>query len=305
VRINEAMTYIQVLILALIQGAAELLPVSSTAHVILAGKLMGYKKTSSAEFVFLLVMLHTGTMFAVLKYFWPRWRRLLLPSGESPVTGMSKGRFFQMIFLATVCTGVLGMGLKFLIEKIVLMKMLGQEKAEVEDLFESLPLMSAALFSVGIFIILSGFVATGREARGERGARIITPRLSISIGLVQGLCLPFRGFSRSGATISTALCGGMDRMLAEDFSFALAVVLTPPVIIRELYRLLHDPNRTSEIQFVDLIMPGLVGMVFSFLAGLVALRVLSAALERGQWKYFGYYCILFSIVVLCAAFKGF
>ena len=94
-------------------------------------------------------------------------------------------------------------------------------------------------------------------------------------------------------------------MLAEDFSFALAVVLTPPVIIRELYRLLHDPNRTSEIQFVDLIMPGLVGMVFSFLAGLVALRVLSAALERGQWKYFGYYCILFSIVVLCAAFKGF
>ena len=65
--------YIQVLILALIQGACELLPVSSSAHVIAAEKLMGLDP-SSPEMTMLLVMLHTGTMFAVIVYFWRRWQ---------------------------------------------------------------------------------------------------------------------------------------------------------------------------------------------------------------------------------------
>jgi undecaprenyl-diphosphatase len=316
------MNYIQILILALIQGAAELLPVSSSAHVILAAKLMGYEDTSSPDFVFLLVMLHTGTMFAVLFYFWPRWRRLLSGTPDSipmshpstltapplPPVGLARGQFFKMIALATVCTGLLGLGLKFLIEKVILVKILGREKGEVEDLFKSLPLMGAALLSVGVFIILSGIAAARREALGQSDVRTITPRVSIWIGLVQGLCLPFRGFSRSGATISTALCAGMDRMLAEDFSFALAVVITPSVIVLELYRLLtthHSSLTTNDARFADLLLPGIVGMVFSFVAGLAALHVLSAALEKGRWKFFGYYCILFSLVVLYAAHKGY
>lgn len=316
VRINDAMNYIQVLILALIQGAAELLPVSSSAHVIFAAKLMDYEdKPSSPKFVFLLVMLHTGTMFAVIYYFWPRWRRLLFPprlppnpAHDSLPAGVSRGQFFKMIFLATACTGVLGLGLKFFIEKVVLVKILGHQKGEVEELFESLPLMAAALFSVGIFIIVSGLIATRREARGQDGARTIKPRVAICIGLVQGLCMPFRGFSRSGATISTALCGGMDRMLAEDFSFALAVALTPPVIMLELYRVLtahHSPLTSGDTRLADLLLPGFMGMVFSFVAGLAALHVLSAALEKGRWRYFGYYCILFSFVVIAAALAGY
>ena len=72
----DVMHYVQIAVLALIQGAAELLPVSSSAHVILAQRVMGMDP-SRPEQVFLLVMLHTGTMFAVLVYFWPRWRRLL------------------------------------------------------------------------------------------------------------------------------------------------------------------------------------------------------------------------------------
>jgi undecaprenyl-diphosphatase len=248
-------------------------------------------------------------MFAVLYYFWPRWRRWFSPPSlpnvaqESP--RLTRVQFFKMIALATACTGVLGLGLLFLIEKVILIKMLGHEKGEVEELFKSLPLMSAALISVGVFIIVAGFVNTRREAEGVRGTREITPRVSILIGLVQGLCLPFRGFSRSGATISTALCNGVDRMLAEDFSFALAVTLTPPVIVRELYRLLRDTNWNSDTRLVDLLLPGIMGMVCSFAAGLAALHVLSAALEKGRWKYFGYYCLLFSLVVLWAASNGY
>jgi len=329
------MSYVQILILALIQGAAELLPISSTAHVILVARLMGYKDTSNPEFVFLLVMLHTGTMFAVLYYFWPRWRRWFseeakpqstqrTPREESNTSSVSsvtsvatnsqrftRFQFFKMIALATACTGVLGLGLLYLIEKVILIKMLGHEKGEVEDLFKSLPLMAAALISVGVFIIIAGIrrvkknepQSTKRAPRED--SREIGPRVSILIGLVQGLCLPFRGFSRSGATISTALLCGVDRMLAKDFSFALAVTLTPPVIIRELYRLLRDADWTGNTRLVDLLLPGLLGMGCSFVAGLAALHILSAALEKGRWKYFGYYCLAFALVVILAAWMGY
>ena len=106
----ELSHFLQIAILALIQGAAELLPVSSSAHVILAQKLMGMDP-SDPKNVFLLVMLHTGTMFAVLVYFWPRWRRLL--SGPTEIPRESpRWHYLKMIVLATACTGVLGLGLK-------------------------------------------------------------------------------------------------------------------------------------------------------------------------------------------------
>jgi undecaprenyl-diphosphatase len=290
------MNYLQILLLAIIQGAAELLPVSSSAHVILAAKLMGLKP-SSPEFVFLLVMLHTGTMFAVLLYFWPRWKWLLLP--DVSTDRGARRQFLIAIVLATVCTGVLGLGLKEGIERIVLMGVLHREKAQVEDLFDSLPLMATSLVAVGLFIIVAGSRETKRETP------VISTRSAVWIGLVQGLCLPLRGFSRSGATISTALCRGIARPLAEDFSFALAFVLTPAIIGRGLYRLVRGADWPADTRLFDLMLPGLVGMVFSCLAGLVALKVLSALLERGHWKYFGYYCLVAALVVFAAAVAGY
>src|SRR3989442_13543366 len=95
--------YAKVLVLALIQGAAELLPVSSSAHVILAQKLMGLDP-SSPSMVFLLIMLHTGTMFAAIVYFWSGWKALLFPK-DSPGTGR---RFVMLILLPPAVPGVLG-----------------------------------------------------------------------------------------------------------------------------------------------------------------------------------------------------
>ena len=285
------MNYFEIAALALIQGAAELLPISSSAHVILATRLMG-RDPSSPEMTFLLVMLHTGTMFAVLFYFWPRWRSLLAAKAAE------HGQRLQlplMVFLATAVTGVVGLALLFLIEQVIFVQLLGHEKGEVEELFKNLPLVAAAPFAVGLLIIVAG----RRENRAETPA--ITVRSAVWIGLVQGLCLPFRGFSRSGATISTALLCGVARPLAEDFSFALAVVLTPPVLVRSLYRLLKAKEWTSSADIGQLLAPGLVGMVFSFLAGLAALRVLSAMLEQGRWRYFGYYCLGAAVVVAVSA----
>lgn len=294
------MSYLQIAILALIQGAAELLPVSSSAHVILAERLMGLDP-SSPKLTFLLVMLHTGTMFAVLVYFWRRWQALVWPAAaahEKESAFASRFHFLKMIVLATAVTGVLGFGLKLVIERVVLVGMLGHEKGEVEHLFKNLYLMAGSLFVVGCIIIAAGVL----EPRG--GDRPLTPTSSILIGTIQGLCLPFRGFSRSGATISMGLFQGVRRQLAEEFSFALAVVLTPPVIVLELYRLLRSEQWQGRGELLELLLPGVVGMAFSFVAGLAALRVLSAMLEGGKWKYFGYYCLAAAAVVLWAARSG-
>src|ERR1035438_1894236 len=132
------LNYFQILLLALIQGACELLPVSSSAHVIAAEKLMGLDP-SSPELTMLLVMLHTGTMFAVIVYFWNGWKRDYFAS-----LGQSQWFAVQVIG-ATVCTGVVGYGLKILIEKVF---MRGAEHAEIENLFSNLPLIAGALTAV-------------------------------------------------------------------------------------------------------------------------------------------------------------
>jgi undecaprenyl-diphosphatase len=277
------LNFFQILILALIQGACELLRVSSSAHVIVAEKLMGLDP-SSPEMTMLLVMLHTGTLFAVIVYFWKGWRRDYLAS-----SGQIQW-FAILVIIATACTGIVGYGLKIIIEKVVLR---GTPHAEVENLFNNLPLIAGALAAVGVLIIIAGL----REGKTASPSEI-QPRHSLWIGLVQGLCLPFRGFSRSGATISTGLLLGLPKQKLEEFSFALAVVLTPAVIGQEAHRLLKAHVLGAQDSVLHLFLPGLVGMVLSFIAGLLALKWLSQWLEGGYWKFFGFYCLAAAAGVL-------
>jgi undecaprenyl-diphosphatase len=275
--------FLQILVLAIVQGAAELLPVSSSAHVIVAEKLMGLDPTSP-QMTLLLVMLHTGTMFAVIVYFWASWRAAYFGSSQA-----FRASALQ-IALATASTGVVGLALLELIKRLVAG---GSTPFEVEQLFGNAKLMAAALAAAGVLIIASSRMVVGN---GE-----LTLRRAAWIGAVQGLCLPFRGFSRSGATISTGLALGIARKRAEEFSFALAVVLTPAVIVKEAHRLYKAHAAVTgnvSTGFWELAGPSVLGMGFSFLAGLLALRWLSAWLERGRWHFFGVYCLLASLVVL-------
>src|SRR5208283_3345573 len=162
--------------------------------------------------------------------------------------------FAIQIIVATICTGVVGYGLKEIIEK---MFMRGTPHAEVENLFNNLPLIAGALAAVGLLIIYAGW----REEKFPRHSEI-QPQHSVWIGIVQGICLPFRGFSRSGSTISTGLLLGLPRQKLEEFSFALAVVLTPPVVAKEAWRLLKEHALNGPGSAVHLFLPGIVGMVF-------------------------------------------
>jgi undecaprenyl-diphosphatase len=287
------MTLFQILILAIIQGAAELLPVSSSAHVIVAEKLLGLDPTRP-EMTLLLVMLHTGTMFAVVVYFWQSWRLTYFSSGRAFL------RFLKLLVLASALTGAVGLVLKHLIEKVALKEV---PHAEVEMLFGNLTLISLSLAAVGILIIYAG-LKDHRSIRRQGGA--LGAAGACLMGAVQGICLPFRGFSRSGATISTGLAMGLSRREVEAFSFALAVVLTPPVIVREVLRVLqaHAAAAAPGASSLGLFLPSLLGMVLSFATGLAALRWLSAWLEEGRWHLFGAYCICASMVVFVLSWSG-
>ncbi len=278
------MSILHVIILAVVQGLAELLPVSSSAHVIVAEKLMGMNP-SAPQMTLLLVMLHTGTMLAVIAYFWPRWRRTFFNSMPE------FKRFALALVIATFLTVIVGGGIIEFIEKVL---MRHQPHAWVEQLFSHLGLIAASLAVSGVFIIWAGLHERRRSKTAA--AHELTPRQYGWIGAIQGLCVPFRGFSRSGATISTALMLEVARPTAEDFSFALAVVLTPPAVAREVWRL-YQAQHHRLAAVVPAAMPSILGMLFAFLAGLLALKWLSGWLEKGRWHFFGIYCLFAAAVV--------
>jgi undecaprenyl-diphosphatase len=293
------MSILKVLILAIVQGLAELLPVSSSAHVVVAEKLM-HLDPSSPEMTLVLVMLHTGTMFAVIVYFWQQWKRSYFATSDA------FKRFAIRAIWATVLTAVVGYPLQKIVAKLAFP---GAPKAQIEDLFGRLDLVAYALFAVGLLILWAGMrereaesAATNAYDRSvARSGDNVTFSQAGWIGGVQGLSLPFRGFSRSGSTISAGLLAGANRERAERFSFALAVILTPAVVGREGLRLLKAAHEAKAMGApIDLhgsLVASVLGMVFSFLAGLAALRWLSSWLENGRWYLFGIYCLVAGGVV--------
>lgn len=299
------MDIIKVIILAIVQGLAELLPVSSSAHVVVAEKLM-HLDPSSPQMTLLLVMLHTGTMFAVIVYFWQTWLKTYFASMDVFL------RFAIRAAWATVLTGIIGFGLKTAIEHTMFK---GQPKAEIEQLFGRLDLIAPALAAAGLMILIAGLIERRQLQMASTASKIDSPHTSVTMGqagwmgFVQGLALPFRGFSRSGTTISMGMLTGANKERAERFSFALAVILTPAVVAQEGLRMMKDVHAQAALgNVVDLkgsLITSLLGAVFAFLAGLVALKWLSSWLESGKWYLFGIYCLIASAVVFYLHTQGY
>ena len=242
---------------------------------------------SSPPMTLLLVMLHTGTMFAVIVYFWHMWRSTYFQSFAA------FKKFAGFLILATALTGVVGELIIKIIEKTALR---GSPHAEIEDLFSHLEFIAPALAAAGVLISIAG-VLEKYPTRSRPETNDLNMRRAGLIGAVQGLCLPFRGFSRSGATISAGTLAGLTKSRAESFSFALAVALTPPAVLREAMRLIHAQHLSGSANLTSAVFPSVVGAVLAFVAGLLALRWLSRWLEGGRWYLFGIYCLLGAAVV--------
>lgn len=290
------MTWIHVVILAFVQGLTELLPVSSSAHVIVVAELLRENMSTPAN-ALLLVLLHTGTMFAVIAYFWRRWRTEFLSSW---------GDFYsyaKLVFVACLFSGLVALPVIKLVEHILSH---GQHGADIEILFRKLNWIAPALAAGGLLILYAGLHEVRQpEAvfKAEPGA--LSWRETIVVGILQGLAIPFRGFSRSGSTISGGLLSGGNRLKIESFSFAIGVAITPLAIAREVWRVYHKAGHAGvPVHFGAVLTPGLMGMVCAFFAGLLALRWLSRWLEQGRWYLFGIYCLAAAAAVQILYLRG-
>src|SRR5271170_5396031 len=207
------MPIFKVIVLAIVQGLAELLPVSSSAHVVVAEKLLGLDPTTP-QMTLLLVMLHTGTMFPVIVYFWNQWKKTYFSSSDA------FKRFLIRLVWASLLTAVIGEVIIKAIEKTAFK---GASKGEIELLFGRLDLIAPALAAAGLLILIAGLLEKRQMMTSTspsystlgRSEGSVTMRQAGWMGIVQGLALPFRGFSRSGSTISTGMLVGASKERAE------------------------------------------------------------------------------------------
>jgi undecaprenyl-diphosphatase len=290
------MSLLKAVVLAIVQGLTELLPVSSSAHVIITARLLQEDMSTPAN-AFLLVMLHTGTMVAVIVYFWRQWMDTFFSSRQAFF------RFAQLVFVACVLSGAVGYPLILAIVHILGGR---ASHAEIEDLFNKLNWIAPALGAAGILILYAGLREARHPANSTKGElRTVGWLQAVVMGIVQGFAIPFRGFSRSGSTISCGLMADGGRAPVESFSFAMAVAITPLAIAREVYRLVRaDIHAGASVNLAAALAPSLLGLACAFLAGLLALKWLSRWLQQGRWYWFGIYCLLAAVVVEWLYLRG-
>ena len=245
------MTYIESIILGIIQGLTEFLPVSSSGHLVLAEALLGVHPPG----VTFEVVLHLGTLFAVLVYFRSRIFELIHSVFDSK---MKKQRaMLGYLALGTIPAGVIGVAFKDFFEAA----------------FDS-PVSAAAMLLVTGLILLSTRLV-------PKQTKPVTALKAFLIGIGQAVAI-MPGISRSGSTISAGLLLGLKPAEAAEFSFLLAI----PAIGGAAVLNFDDLSKLP----VDQMGQYGVGMVASFLVALGAVYLVLESIRRGKFEYFAYYC---------------
>ncbi|WP_317853830.1 undecaprenyl-diphosphate phosphatase [Chakrabartyella piscis] len=258
------MDIIHALILGLIQGLTEFLPVSSSGHLVLFQNLFGITEGTQ----FFTILLHVATLVAVFIYYWEDIWTLI----KKPIQ-----RTTMLLIFGTIPTVIIAL--------------------LFNDTFD-------AIFGAGKFIgfnfIFTGCIllyADSCRSGRKRISRMSNPDAFI-VGTCQGLAI-LPAVSRSGMTISACLSRGMDRESAARFSFLLSI----PAILGAMVLMLKDVI-TGEVALGDSIgiMPMVVGFLAAAVSGYFAIRAMVNIIKRGKLKYFSYYVFILGIVLLVDQF---
>ena len=265
---------IKAVVMGIVEGLTEFLPISSTGHLILAGALLGFDDDKAKVFD---IAIQTGAIFAVILVYWEKIRKTL----EDLPTQKQAQQLALNVLIAFLPAVVLGL----LFGKTI--------KAHLFT-----PVVVATTFIVGGFIILW---AEKRQAAGGNAVRVtdaddMTWKDALKVGLVQCLAM-VPGTSRSGATIIGGMLLGLSRKAATEFSFYLAI---PTLIGAGVYSLYKE---RALLSLADVPMFS-VGLVVSFLSAWVCVRWLLRFIASHSFTGFAYYRIAFGIVVLLTAWTG-
>ena len=266
-------TFVQAVIMGIVQGLTEFLPVSSSGHLIIVPYLAGWHDPFITSLAFS-VMLHIGTLVALLVYFRADWLRLV-PAGFATIrdrsfNGDSDRRLAWLIAVATVPALVIGVALNDV----------------VESRFREVGL-------VALMLVVGGAILWLAERRGTRRLLAIdlTFPKALAIGFAQALAL-VPGISRSGISISAGLFAGLDRESAARFSFLMATPITAAAAAYETYKVV-----TGDIGVAIEVGPLVAGMLASLVSGIIAIAFLLRFLRTRSTDIFVAYRIVLAAVV--------
>ncbi len=267
------MTFLQAIILGVVQGLTEFIPVSSSGHLVLVPHFLGWEFPEKQEFIFN-VLVQWGTLFAVFVYFW----KDLTEIAKAFVQGiMRREPFFEpnsrmgwYLIIATLPAVVFGL--------------LGKDL--IEHAFASAKMTGYFLFLTAILLVIA-------ETIGRRSRRMeeITWLDSLLIGFSQVLAL-LPGVSRSGSTIAGGMTRHLDRSAAARFSFLMSV----PVMLGAGLLALKDLAELPVLN--DFLFPLLAGFLAALVSGYIAIRWLIAYLGKHSLYLFAGYCTVLGLIVV-------
>lgn len=256
------MEYLQIIVLGIVQGITEFLPISSDGHLVVANEV--FESLSSQPLpeddLLVTLILHQGTLLSILTVFHREIWRLL---------GANR-RLIPLLILGTIPAAAAGLLLKKYFH------------AELTS-----PMLTACMLPLNGLLLLW----ISRQKPGEQGYENITWKQALAIGLAQAFA-PLPGISRSGTTIAAGLAVGLSRQAAATFSFLLAIPALAGVGVLAIKDLWEGEKVSST--------PGplLVGAALSFVVGLAALWLLLKWLRQGKLAPFGWWCIGLGVVLL-------
>ena len=263
------MTIIQAIILGIVQGLTELLPISSSAHLNIIPWIFNWQMPESFD-----VALHLGTLLAITIFFFKDWLALF-KGGYNQVVKKKKsteGRLFWYIVIVTIPTGILSLVLDKLSDKLC-------EKFGIEMI-----LIALALIVLGIVLYI-----VDKKSKSEVKLENMTFKQSFLIGLSQAIAAAFPGTSRSGITMTVARALKLDRESAAKYSF----LLSTPIILAAVLVSIKDFEFTLAF---------FMGVLFSFITGIVVIKFLLEYLKKGSFKGFAVYRVIVGIAIIVLTF---
>lgn len=268
------MGILDAIILGIIQGLTEFLPISSSGHLVLAQYFLQVDKTLLDEAILFDLTLHLGTVLAVLYCYWPDIKGLLSrrPKIDSEMTDKTMPlpkKLLLMFIISIAATGIIA----FPVQKFL------------EDAFTNARFAAYGLLITAVILTLSLL------AKGNRKISDIKPLSALIIGLGQGIAV-FPGISRSGTTIVTGMLLGIKGNDAARYSFLLSV---PTILLASLVQ--FKDVLTGENLSVP-VMNYVVGFIASAICGVLAIRILLRVLSGGKLAWFAVYCVIAGVTAL-------
>ena len=268
------MSWLQAVALALVQGATEFLPVSSSGHLALASHVLGIGQLPLA----FVVVVHFGTVLAVFAYYWPDFAQMLKSlviwrgSNEIEHQRLAGSRRLVLLLLVGTLPAALAGSLW---------------DETVEQLFSNRLLVGLALMLTGLILLTVNWV------HGKKDQTRTTMADAVIIGLAQAAAL-VPGISRSGCTIA----GGLARGLQRDWAPRFAFLLSAPVIVGgtalQALKLAGEPSEPG------MLVCYLLGVAVAAVSGYLAIRLVVGAVRAGNLAYFAVYCLLVGAVTMIA-----